>query len=122
MASDGTFWISKALATITTLNKDVKHVTLLEELEEDDLSIRTKAQELVQTLQAVSGDQQEIARGAELLLMAMVIQQYSSDEENSSTESLEVISSAVSAQSITEHLLGLCRSCQSHVYSCAQEE
>lgn len=83
VAADGEFWISKALATIALLEKDTKHLTLLEEADEEDLAIRLKAQQLVQTLKDVPADRQEMAKGAELLLMATVMQQYGADESRS---------------------------------------
>ncbi|KAG6831186.1 hypothetical protein H0H92_012326 [Tricholoma furcatifolium] len=90
VASDGEFWVSKVLKTIQTLNEDSKHVTLLNPLDEEVLMHCTKAHELITQLKNVTGERQETAKGAELLLSATVLQQYCSDEDDElDTEALE---------------------------------
>lgn len=90
VASNGEFWISRTLETIEVLEKDTKHVNFLEEVDEDDRAVRVKARQLVETLKKVPADQQEAAKGAELLLSATVLQQYNADEGDADADILEV--------------------------------
>lgn len=90
VASDGQLWVSRALATVEMLEKDTKHASLLEEADKGDQTVRTKARQVADTLKQVSGDQQETAKGAELLLIASVLQQYSTDNGETDTDALEV--------------------------------
>ncbi|KAG5647160.1 hypothetical protein DXG03_001115 [Asterophora parasitica] len=90
VTSDGEFWLAKVLGTIQALEQDSKHVSLQNPLDEDDLAHCTKAQELSLRLRTVTDERQEAAKGAELLLMATVLQQYCSDDEDeANTETLE---------------------------------
>ena len=89
-ASDGEFWVSKALFTIEALEKDVKHVALLEDVDKDSTTIRTSARHVAGTLKQVPVDQGEAAKGAELLLLGSVLHQYIADEEGIDTDVLEV--------------------------------
>ncbi|KAF8061577.1 DNA polymerase phi-domain-containing protein [Lyophyllum atratum] len=90
VASDGEIWVSKVLRTIQALEEDTKHVSLQNPLEGEDLTLRTKAQEIATRLRTVTDERQEAAKGAELLLLATVLQQYCTDEEEEvDTEALE---------------------------------
>jgi hypothetical protein len=53
VASDGEFWVAKVLKTIKTLEADTKHISILIEVDEEDQSLRQKAQELVVKLKNV---------------------------------------------------------------------
>ncbi|KAF9452265.1 hypothetical protein P691DRAFT_661308 [Macrolepiota fuliginosa MF-IS2] len=89
-ATDGEFWVSKALNTITTLVAHSKHISVLVEVDEEDQQLRLKAQELVNKLKEVKGDQRETARGAELLLVATTLHHYCADDpEEIDNESLQ---------------------------------
>ncbi|KAG6841689.1 hypothetical protein C0991_008327 [Blastosporella zonata] len=91
VASDGEFWVSKVLKTILSLEKDSKHVSLQNPLDDDVLVHCSKAQELATQLKIVTDERQEAAKGAELLLSATILQQYCSDEgDEIDTEALEV--------------------------------
>jgi DNA polymerase phi len=90
VASDGEFWISKALTIVEMLKNDTKYVTLLEDVDEEVERIRALARHTVDNLKQVPDNQQEAAKGAELLLLASVLHQYSADEEGTDTEVLEV--------------------------------
>lgn len=87
-ASDGELWLSKVLSMIQDLKSDRKHVLLLNELEEEDIALFGKVDELLTQLRAVTGEHQESAKGAELLVLALTVQQYCEEEQDSS--SLEV--------------------------------
>ncbi|KAG6845192.1 hypothetical protein H0H87_012749 [Tephrocybe sp. NHM501043] len=90
VASDGEFWVSKVLKTIHTLEGDSKHVSLQNPLDEDILVHCSKAHGLVTQLKNVTDERQEAAKGAELLLLATVLQQYCSEEgDEIDTEALE---------------------------------
>jgi DNA polymerase phi len=54
VASDGEFWVSKVLSTIQNLEKDSKHLSLLNDADEDDLALRTKALQIAARLKSVS--------------------------------------------------------------------
>lgn len=53
VASDGDFWIAKVISTISQLEEDKKHVALLEDVEEEEQSLRMKAKETVESLRKV---------------------------------------------------------------------
>lgn len=92
VASDGDFWISKVLSRIEELEGDKKHVSLAVDIDEDDCVLFTKAREMITTLCNRKGDQQESAKGAELLLLGTVLQHYCAgdDEDSMDSETLEV--------------------------------
>jgi DNA polymerase phi len=110
VASDGEFWVSKALATIEMLENDTKHVTLLEDVDAEDQRVRTLARHVVDTLKQVPANQQEAVKGAELLLLASVLHQYSADNEGTKTDVLEVgmVSNTLESPN-ADNLPGLCR-------------
>ncbi|OCH90301.1 hypothetical protein OBBRIDRAFT_887807 [Obba rivulosa] len=89
VAADGEFWISKVLATIEQLEKDTKHVTPLNEADEEEQELRPKARQLIERLGSVSGEQQEAAKGTQLLLSATLLHQYCADEEDSDPDALD---------------------------------
>jgi len=92
VASDGDFWISKVLSRIEELEGDKKHVSLAVDIDEDDCALFTRARETIITLRNRKGDQQESAKGAELLLLGTVLQHYCAgdDEDSMDSEALEV--------------------------------
>lgn len=53
VASDGDFWVSRALKTISSLEKERKHVSILFEAGEEAQQLRQKAQELAERLKEV---------------------------------------------------------------------
>jgi len=54
VASDGEFWVSRTLKTITTLEADSKYVSILVEVDKEDQKLRRKTHMLVQKLRKVS--------------------------------------------------------------------
>ena len=54
VASDGRFWVSRVLSTISELEKDVKHVKPLNEADEEEAEQRQKAREILGRLKDVS--------------------------------------------------------------------
>ncbi|EMD34453.1 hypothetical protein CERSUDRAFT_55542 [Gelatoporia subvermispora B] len=89
VATDGQFWISKVLGTIEQLEKESKHVTPLNEVENDEQQLRQKARQLIKRLDTISGEQQEAAKGAQLLLSATLLHQYCANEEEADSDTLE---------------------------------
>jgi DNA polymerase phi len=92
VASDGDFWISKVLSRIEELEGDKKHLSLVVDIDEDDCALFTRARETIITLRNRKGDQQESAKGAELLLLGTVLQHYCAgdDEDSMDSGALEV--------------------------------
>ncbi|KAH6918992.1 DNA-directed DNA polymerase [Coprinopsis sp. MPI-PUGE-AT-0042] len=84
-ASDGELWLTKVLSTIQDLESDSKHVLLLNEVEEEDVALFSKVNELLAQLRAVTGEHQESAKGAELLILALTVQQYCEEEQDPSS-------------------------------------
>ncbi|KAJ3512520.1 hypothetical protein NLJ89_g3472 [Agrocybe chaxingu] len=76
VATDGEFWIAKVVSTIQQLEGDQKHVSILFEVDQEITALRTKASEIIDELGKISGDQQEAAKGAQLLLLGTLLQQY----------------------------------------------
>ncbi|KAF9466352.1 DNA polymerase phi-domain-containing protein [Collybia nuda] len=91
VASDGEFWVSKVLSTIQALEKDSKHLSLLNNPDEDDIAPRNKALEIAARLRSIPpNERQEAAKGAELLLLATALQQYCvGDHDEVDTETME---------------------------------
>ncbi|CAL1703687.1 unnamed protein product [Somion occarium] len=90
VASDGQFWVSKVLSTIERLDKDTKHVRRIVEAEEEEEELRQKARELASRLSKITGEQQEAAKGAELLVSATLLHHYcATDDEDSDSEALQ---------------------------------
>ncbi|KDQ06741.1 hypothetical protein BOTBODRAFT_121098 [Botryobasidium botryosum FD-172 SS1] len=85
-ATDGEFWVAKVLDVITGLEKDRKHVALLAEIDEDVVGLRQQAMELVKRLEEVPEAKREIAKGAELLLLALVLLSYNEDADSNNLE------------------------------------
>ncbi|KAF8843637.1 hypothetical protein BDN67DRAFT_945267 [Paxillus ammoniavirescens] len=73
IASDGEFWMSKALATLAQLDKDAKHVKAHQDIEEEAQALFVKTQKAISQLRKISEDK-EIARGFELVLSSLLLQ------------------------------------------------
>jgi len=54
VASDGEFWVSKVLKTITALEADSKHTSILVEVNKEDQRLRQKTCLLISKLKNVS--------------------------------------------------------------------
>ncbi|KAF8162945.1 DNA polymerase phi-domain-containing protein [Crassisporium funariophilum] len=93
VAADGEFWIAKVLSTIELLEADEKHVVLLAEVdkEDDEYALRARAKKTIAKLRKISGEQQETARGGELLILGTLLSHYCAgdDEENEDPDALE---------------------------------
>jgi DNA polymerase phi len=77
-ASNGELWISKVLSTISALEKDKKHVHLLEGMDEVESALRTKARSVLHSLAQPEDNPQGDKIGAELLLAATLLHRYCS--------------------------------------------
>ncbi|TFK27400.1 DNA-directed DNA polymerase, partial [Coprinopsis marcescibilis] len=97
-ASDGELWLAKVATTIQTLEEDLKHVELLNELEDEDKVLVKKSGELLTQIRNVREQYSEVAKGTELLLLALVVQLYC--EGDSTT--LETIIEAIGRFSFLE--------------------
>ncbi|KAF8894690.1 hypothetical protein BD779DRAFT_1609359 [Infundibulicybe gibba] len=87
VASDGEFWVSKVLNTIETLESDSKHVSLLAEPHKSDRKLHARAKKSASRLR---GETEGPSKGAELLLLASILQQYcAEDQEDVTSETLE---------------------------------
>ncbi|KAH7910650.1 DNA polymerase phi-domain-containing protein [Hygrophoropsis aurantiaca] len=93
VASDGKFWVSRALATVEQLETDVKHVTTVVEFDEDGRTLRIKARQTIDKLKKVSGAKRDIASGTGLLISAILLYQYCTTDDNES----EVLESCIDA-------------------------
>ncbi|EJF62593.1 hypothetical protein DICSQDRAFT_135562 [Dichomitus squalens LYAD-421 SS1] len=89
VASDGRFWVSRVLSTIAELEKDVKHVKPLSEVDEEEAEQRQKAREVLARLKDAPEDRREAARGVELLLSATLLHAYGAEVDDADTEVLE---------------------------------
>ncbi|KAJ7582854.1 DNA polymerase phi-domain-containing protein [Mycena floridula] len=81
VALDGTFWITKVLDTIEQLEKDTKRLVPLTELDEDAQDVYTEPKEMIVKLTKASGDLQDSAKGASLLLQSIILKMRCSDEQ-----------------------------------------
>ncbi|KAF7338414.1 hypothetical protein MVEN_02067200 [Mycena venus] len=90
IASDGEFWVSKVISGIDQLKEDTKRVVLLADSDETELALHKTVMETVEKLRGVSGAQQEAAKGAELLLLGMLLQNYAEEQPDADTATLEV--------------------------------
>ncbi|TCD65622.1 hypothetical protein EIP91_002427 [Steccherinum ochraceum] len=82
IASDGQLWVSKCLATVAQLLDDSKHLKWFAEIDEEERTLRLSALQLVRRLNKISGTKEELARGAELLIAASLVQRYCTDNDN----------------------------------------
>lgn len=53
VASDGEFWIERVLSTIDQLEKDTKHVSPLDDVDEEELELRQKSRQIAERLRSV---------------------------------------------------------------------
>ncbi|KAJ2917228.1 hypothetical protein MD484_g3188, partial [Candolleomyces efflorescens] len=83
IAPDGELWVAKVVATVKILEEDQKHVALAIELEEEEKELLTKAHEQVKKLKEVSEEHREAARGAELLLLSLILLQCCGEGQDS---------------------------------------
>lgn len=86
--SHGTLWISHALSTIETLEKDTKHVTSVTDDAPELIAVRSRAATALQGLGKVPKEKKDAARGLELLIQSVILQSY--DEPEESVDVLEV--------------------------------
>ncbi|KAF9069832.1 DNA polymerase phi-domain-containing protein [Rhodocollybia butyracea] len=80
VAADGNFWVAKVLSTIEDLKQDSKHLSLIQEKDEEEEALRSKVRDVASKLKEISGDKEELASGTQLLLLASLLQQYCSEE------------------------------------------
>ncbi|KAJ2925203.1 hypothetical protein H1R20_g11861, partial [Candolleomyces eurysporus] len=83
IASDGKLWVAKVVVTVKALEEDPKHVAPANELEEEEKELLTKAHEQAAKLKDVLEEQREPARGAELLLLSLILLQYCGEGQDS---------------------------------------
>ncbi|KAF9815443.1 hypothetical protein IEO21_04614 [Rhodonia placenta] len=81
VASDGEFWIERVLSTIDQLEKDTKHVSPLDDVDEEELELRQKSRQIAERLRSITDSRAESAKGARLLLSATLLHHYCSDED-----------------------------------------
>jgi DNA polymerase phi len=55
VASNGELWVSRVLTTIQALERDTKHVSLINNSNETEKALRTKALDVVARLKTVGG-------------------------------------------------------------------
>ncbi|KAJ7273570.1 DNA polymerase phi-domain-containing protein [Mycena haematopus] len=89
IASDGEFWVSKVISSIERLKEDTKRVALLADIDPTDFALHEKVLETVERLRKVSGASQEAAKGAELLLLGMLLQHHAEEQPDADTTTLE---------------------------------
>ncbi|KAH7889259.1 DNA polymerase phi-domain-containing protein [Phlebopus sp. FC_14] len=82
VASNGEFWITKVLGTLAQLDKDSKHVSPIEPIEEEQQDLISKVQKLISHLRKSAGEKSEIARGFELLLSSLLLQSRCGEEDS----------------------------------------
>lgn len=86
--------MAKVVSTIKVLEADAKHVSFAAELEDDEKELLVKANEQVSQLKKVLEDQKEPARGAELLVLSLILLQYCGEGQDA--EAIESCLEAVS--------------------------
>ncbi|KAF9477373.1 hypothetical protein BDN70DRAFT_914180 [Pholiota conissans] len=104
VASNGEFWISKVLARIEQLENDTKHASLLTELDEEDQILHGKARDTISKLRKILNDQQESAKGAELILLGTLLQRYcaSDDDDDADGDALGICIDAASRMHLAD--------------------
>lgn len=61
VASDGEFWVEKVLSTIESLEEDKKHVKAIADVDEEEITLFTKARQTIIELRKVGMDQDSIS-------------------------------------------------------------
>ncbi|KAF9246115.1 DNA polymerase phi-domain-containing protein [Melanogaster broomeanus] len=87
VASDGEFWVSKVLDTLSQLDKDTKHVKALTDIDEEAHALFVKTQKAISQLRKVADDKRETARGYELVLSSLLLQCRCGDDNLANLES-----------------------------------
>ncbi|KAH8117507.1 DNA polymerase phi-domain-containing protein [Phellopilus nigrolimitatus] len=87
VAADGEYWISKVLRTIVELEKDIKHVKVIQKLDGEAERSRNEAMSAVGKIDA-SANGREPASGAILLLNALTLKCFCDDEDEADWETL----------------------------------
>ncbi|KAL1715196.1 DNA polymerase phi-domain-containing protein [Schizophyllum commune] len=77
--TSGESWVVRVLSNISALEQDTKHVASLVDVDEEEASFRTKAQDLITKLQKL--DDNDAAKGAQLLLAVTLLQRYCDVDE-----------------------------------------
>jgi DNA polymerase phi len=91
VAEDGTLWVTKVITSIHHLESDLKHVTRLAAIDEEQQELWTKAHETIAQLRVSSPPQTSLMQAGELLLSATLLQRYCNGEaEIADDETLEV--------------------------------
>ncbi|KAJ7219138.1 DNA polymerase phi-domain-containing protein [Mycena pura] len=89
ITSSGEFWVSKVISSVERLKEDTKRVALLADSDEGDVALHAKVKDVIEKLRVVSGPPQEAAKGAELLLLGMLLQHYAAEQPDVGTATLE---------------------------------
>ncbi|KAH8108174.1 DNA polymerase phi-domain-containing protein [Cristinia sonorae] len=98
VATDGQLWVSKCLLTVDQLLEDTKHLKWLVEIDEDQSALRQSAVQLSRRLSKITGDQEDLARGTELLLSASLLHAYCTDpDDDESDEDSDTLQECVDA-------------------------
>ena len=89
--STGTLWTSRALAIVSQLDKDRKHVSPATEEDADVAAARQGAHAVLATLDKAPATKREAARGLQLLIQSVILQSY--DDAEASLDVLEELES-----------------------------
>jgi len=76
IAADGELWVAKVVALCRILDSDSKHVSLANELEDEEKEVLLKAFEQLSQFEKVTDDYKDASRGAELLTLSLILLQY----------------------------------------------
>ncbi|TFK46446.1 hypothetical protein OE88DRAFT_1667862 [Heliocybe sulcata] len=95
--SDGHTWVAKTLDVIGALEKDKKHVSMFVDLDEDEKNLRSRASEIVASLESAPEEQRDLAQGAKTLVQSTLVYQLCQIEEGRDhAEALEACLEAAS--------------------------
>lgn len=91
--SAGKLWALRALSTVTSLEKDKKHVEPILDADEEIRAMRSSASETLTSLDKLKSEKGDLATGSEILLAFLVLQTF--DESEDALDLLEETQGAI---------------------------
>ncbi|KAF7295052.1 hypothetical protein MIND_01043400 [Mycena indigotica] len=89
ISSNGDLWISRVIRSLETLKNDSKHVALLADIDDEDAAVYSSVKAAIEQVGSASETMKETAKGMELLLSGMLLDQYVDDQPERDLTGLE---------------------------------
>lgn len=77
----GKLWLLKALETVSSLEKDKKHVEPILDADDEIVQMRQSARKTLTSISELKGEKGDLATGSEILLAFLILQTYDESED-----------------------------------------